>query len=154
MKVYIDNRQDTQEIDEKTIDLLKDVIEKCLVVEGRDLNYEISLSFVTNEEIKNLNKEYRNVDAVTDVLSFPMEEDSNGFYIPMLGDIVISTDRAFQQSKEYGHSFSREISYLTAHSMFHLMGYDHETEEEKKTMRAKEKEVMRSLGIFKETKEE
>ncbi|SCL84487.1 rRNA maturation RNase YbeY [Sporanaerobacter sp. PP17-6a] len=154
MKVYIDNRQDTQEIDEKTIDLLKDVIEKCLVVEGRDLNYEISLSFVTNEEIKNLNKEYRNVDAVTDVLSFPMEEDSNGFYTPMLGDIVISTDRAFQQSKEYGHSFSREISYLTAHSMFHLMGYDHETEEEKKTMRAKEKEVMRSLGIFKETKEE
>ena len=154
MKVYIDNRQDTQEIDEKTIDLLKDVIEECLVVEGRDLNYEISLSFVTNEEIKNLNKEYRNVDAVTDVLSFPMEEDSNGFYIPMLGDIVISTDRAFQQSKEYGHSFSREISYLTAHSMFHLMGYDHETEEEKKTMRAKEKEVMRSLGIFKETKEE
>jgi probable rRNA maturation factor len=154
MKVYIDNRQDTQEIDEKTIDLLKDVIEKCLVVEGRDLNYEISLSFVTNEEIKNLNKEYRNVDAVTDVLSFPMEEDSNGFYIPMLGDIVISTDRAFQQSKEYGHSFSREISYLTAHSMFHLMGYDHETEEEKKIMRAKEKEVMRSLGIFKETKEE
>lgn len=154
MKVYIDNRQDTQEIDEKTIDLLKDVIEKCLVVEGRDLNYEISLSFVTNEEIKNLNKEYRNVDAVTDVLSFPMEEDSNGFYTPMLGDIVISTDRAFQQSKEYGHSFSREISYLTAHSMFHLMGYDHETEEEKKIMRAKEKEVMRSLGIFKETKEE
>ncbi|QAT62145.1 rRNA maturation RNase YbeY [Acidilutibacter cellobiosedens] len=154
MKVYIDNRQDTQEIDEKTIDLLKDVIEECLVVEGRDLNYEISLSFVTNEEIKNLNKEYRNVDAVTDVLSFPMEEDSNGFYIPMLGDIVISTDRAFQQSKEYGHSFSREISYLTAHSMFHLMGYDHETEEEKKIMRAKEKEVMRSLGIFKETKEE
>ncbi len=154
MKVYIDNRQDTQEIDEKTIDLLKDVIEECLVVEGRDLNYEISLSFVTNEEIKNLNKEYRNVDAVTDVLSFPMEEDSNGFYTPMLGDIVISTDRAFQQSKEYGHSFSREISYLTAHSMFHLMGYDHETEEEKKTMRAKEKEVMRSLGIFKETKEE
>lgn len=154
MKVYIDNRQDTQEIDEKTIDLLKDVIKKCLVVEGRNLNYEISLSFVTNEEIKNLNKEYRNVDAVTDVLSFPMEEDSNGFYTPMLGDIVISTDRAFQQSKEYGHSFSREISYLTAHSMFHLMGYDHETEEEKKTMRAKEKEVMRSLGIFKETKEE
>ncbi len=154
MKVYIDNRQDTQEIDEKTIDLLKDVIEKCLVVEGRDLNYEISLSFVTNEEIKNLNKEYRNVDAVTDVLSFPMEEDSSGFYTPMLGDIVISTDRAFQQSKEYGHSFSREISYLTAHSMFHLMGYDHETEEEKKIMRAKEKEVMRSLGIFKETKEE
>lgn len=154
MKVYIDNRQDTQEIDEKTIDLLKDVIEECLVVEGRDLNYEISLSFVTNEEIKNLNKEYRNVDAVTDVLSFPMEEDSNGFYTPMLGDIVISTDRAFQQSKEYGHSFSREISYLTAHSMFHLMGYDHETEEEKKIMRAKEKEVMRSLGIFKETKEE
>lgn len=154
MKVYIDNRQDTQEIDEKTIDLLKDVIEKCLVVEGRDLNYEISLSFVTNEEIKNLNKEYRNVDAVTDVLSFPMEEDSNGFYTPMLGDIVISTDRAFQQSREYGHSFSREISYLTAHSMFHLMGYDHETEEEKKIMRAKEKEVMRSLGIFKETKEE
>jgi probable rRNA maturation factor len=133
---------------------LKHVIEECLVVEGRDLNYEISLSFVTNEEIKNLNKEYRNVDAVTDVLSFPMEEDSNGFYIPMLGDIVISTDRAFQQSKEYGHSFSREISYLTAHSMFHLMGYDHETEEEKKIMRAKEKEVMRSLGIFKETKEE
>lgn len=154
MKVYIDNRQDTQEIDEKTIDLLKHVIEECLVVEGRDLNYEISLSFVTNEEIKNLNKEYRNVDAVTDVLSFPMEEDSNGFYTPMLGDIVISTDRAFQQSKEYGHSFSREISYLTAHSMFHLMGYDHETEEEKKIMRAKEKEVMRSLGIFKETKEE
>ena len=110
---------------------------------------EVSVSFVDNEEIRELNREYRNVDSPTDVLSFPMEEDSLGLFTPLLGDIVISLERALEQSKEYGHSFEREIAYLTAHSMFHLLGYDHMTNEDKKVMREKEKSVMKTLKIFK-----
>lgn len=148
MELYIDNRQDKVKIDDSIYEILEEVIKECLLLEGKSLNYEISLSFVNNKEIKELNKEYRNIDKETDVLSFPMEED---FLIPtaLLGDIIISAEKALEQSIEYGHSLIREISYLTVHSMFHLLGYDHIEEDEKKLMRLKEKEVMKRLKIFK-----
>lgn len=149
MDVYIDNRQNKVEINEEIKSIVKDVIEECLKLEGKSLDVEVSLSFVDNEEIRELNKEYRNVDSATDVLSFPMDEDSFGLFTPLLGDIVISLEKALEQSEEYGHSLIREVAYLTAHSMFHLMGYDHMTEEEKIVMREKEKEVMKTLKIFK-----
>ncbi|SHH65330.1 rRNA maturation RNase YbeY [Sporanaerobacter acetigenes] len=152
MDIYIDNRQDKIEIDEKieAIEgIINQVIEECLKEEGYSIDVEVSVSFVDNEEIRELNREYRNVDSPTDVLSFPMEEDSLGLFTPLLGDIVISLERALEQSKEYGHSFEREIAYLTAHSMFHLLGYDHMTNEDKKVMREKEKSVMKTLKIFK-----
>ena len=154
MEIYINNRQDKVEIDENIYDILKEVIKECLILEGKSLNYEISLSFVDNKEIRALNREYRNVDRETDVLSFPMGEEDFLVPLPLLGDIIISAEKALEQSKEYGHSLLREISYLTAHSMFHLLGYDHMEEDEKEIMRQKEKDVMKKLKIFKEERED
>lgn len=153
MEVLIDNRQSKITINNEIENLVKEVCEECLKLEGRSLNYEISVSFVDNEEIRELNKTYRGKDKATDVLSFPMEDDEilveENSEEAILGDIVISAEKALEQSEDYGHSFEREIAYLTAHSMFHLMGYDHMTEEEKKIMRDKEKQIMKKLGIFK-----
>lgn len=114
---------------------------------------EISVRFVNNDEIHNLNKEFRNVDSSTDVLSFPLGE--NGEYdiniatgAKMLGDIVISMETAFAQSKEYGHSFEREIAFLTVHSMLHLLGYDHVNGGlEAVRMREKEEMVLAQIGL-------
>ena len=153
MELYIDNRQDEVELDNHIYTVLEEVIKECLLLEGKSLNYEISLSFVNNKEIKELNKEYRNIDRETDVLSFPMEEDFLTT-TPLLGDIIISAEKALEQSIEYGHSLLREISYLTVHSMFHLLGYDHMEEDEKKLMRYKEKEVIKKLRIFKNRRED
>lgn len=149
MEVYIDNRQDEITIDDELIELTKKVMKECLVLEGKSLDTEISVSFVNNKEIQELNKEYRNVDFSTDVLSFPMTDDFSLDHIPILGDIVISLEKALYQAEEYGHSFNREVAYLTVHSMFHLLGYDHIKEDEKQVMRRKEKQIMKLLGIFK-----
>ena len=100
------------------------VIKESLLVEGKSLDYEVSISLVNNEEIKELNRDYRGVDSETDVLSFPLEDDF-GMDLPLLGDIIITVEKALEQAEEYGHSLEREMAYLTAHSMFHLMGYDH-----------------------------
>ncbi|HHV26260.1 MAG TPA: rRNA maturation RNase YbeY [Tissierellia bacterium] len=149
MEVYIDNRQDEITIDDELIELMEKVMKECLALEEKGFDTEISVSFVNNKEIQELNREYRNVDSSTDVLSFPMTDDFSLIHIPILGDIVISLEKALSQAEEYGHSFNREVAYLTAHSMFHLLGYDHMKEDEKQVMRKKEKQVMKSLGIFK-----
>jgi probable rRNA maturation factor len=154
MKVLIDNRQDKVSIDDDIYEVVEKVARECLKLEGKGLNFEVSVSFVDNEEIQKLNRDYRNVDSPTDVLSFPMDAEETDLYIPLLGDIVISAERALEQATEFGHSFLREVAYLAAHSMFHLMGYDHMNVEEKKIMRQKEKEVMKILGIFKNMQDE
>lgn len=153
MEVYIDNRQDEITIDDELIELMEKVMKECLALEEKGFDTEISVSFVNNKEIQELNREYRNVDSSTDVLSFPMTDDFSLIHIPILGDIVISLEKALSQAEEYGHSFNREVAYLTAHSMFHLLGYDHMKEDEKQVMRKKEKQVMKSLGIFKKNLE-
>ncbi|NLY66931.1 MAG: rRNA maturation RNase YbeY [Tissierellia bacterium] len=152
MDILIDNRQDKVKLDEDIIPLIEEAVEAVLKLEGKSLGYEISISFVDNEEIRELNRIYRNVDKETDVLSFPMGEDF--IQVNMLGDIVISLEKALEQSVEYGHSLKREIIYLIVHSMFHLLGYDHMTEDEKEIMRRKEKEVMKKLKIFKKERKE
>ena len=121
----------------------------------KNMNYEsLQKALKRNSlEIKELNKMYRNMDKATDVLSFPMDEDIL-VPMPLLGDIIISIETAREQANELGHSLNREICYLIAHSMFHLMGYDHMEEEEKKEMRLKEKQVMKDIGIFKAREEE
>ena len=154
MNILFDNRQDVVEIEEDVYLALEKAIEEALKVENRPLDYEISLTFVDNDEIRELNRMYRGVDKETDVLSFPMEEGEMIYCGNMLGDIVISAEKALEQSKEYSHSLLREIVYLAVHSMFHLLGYDHMTEEDKEAMRAKEKEVMRNLKIFKNERNE
>ena len=114
---------------------------------------EISVTFVDNEQIRELNAQYRNKDTSTDVLSFPMGED--GVYdinhdtgAKILGDIVISMETAQEQAERYGHGLDREVGYLTAHSMLHLLGYDHENGGmERVRMREKEEQVMTQLGL-------
>ena len=113
---------------------------------------EISVTFVDNEEIHKLNKQYRNIDSPTDVLSFPLGENGNYDVDPttgakMLGDVVISMEKAVDQAELYGHALQREVGYLTAHSVLHLLGYDHETGLEKVHMREKEELVMEQLGL-------
>jgi len=153
MEIYIDNRKNDFVVSIELKKLLYDVIKESLNVEGLDDNYEISISFVENKEIKELNKNYRGIDKETDVLSFPMEDEFDSI-TPMLGDMIISIDKAIEQAIEYGHSTDREIAYLTAHSMFHLLGYDHMETEDKTEMRNMEKQVMKNLKLFKDDKKE
>ena len=131
-------------------DKLESVIITVLETEGLSLAYEVSITFVDKDEIHQLNKEFRKVDRPTDVLSFPMDTD---FIVEgvdaMLGDIVICMDVAKEQANDFGHSLDREIMYLTCHSTLHLLGYDHMTDDEKREMRTREKEVMKILGVFK-----
>lgn len=125
--------------------------ERCLELEQiPEDRAEISVTFVDAEEIRTLNRDYRENDKVTDVLSFPQFDDLNE--LPevgeiCLGDVVICKERAEEQAEEFGHSFEREIIYLFTHSILHLLGYDHMEEDEKKEMRAREEEVMTHLGI-------
>ncbi|MEQ0489178.1 rRNA maturation RNase YbeY [Anaerococcus murdochii] len=138
------------------LDLIRKKAEKTirevLRVENISENAEVSLSIVDKETIHKLNKEYRNVDRETDVLSFPLDEegfDNEGNPLILLGDIVICLDVAEDQAVDFGHSLEREIMYLICHSTLHLLGYDHIEEDDKKVMRSKEKEVMKNLGVFK-----
>lgn len=150
MKIILDDRQDKIKIEETLLNKIEKVIEKCLDYEGYDLNYDISLSFVDNEEIKQINNDFRNMDKATDVLSFPMLTDDEfdiEYEEESLGDIVVSLERALEQSKEFEHSFEREVCFLVCHSMFHLLGYDHDTEENTSDMRKREKDVMNQLNI-------
>jgi len=157
MNILIDNRQDKVEVINLE-ELVKKVIKTVLKVEEVIDNVEVSVSFVDNEEMRKLNKYYRGIDKPTDVLSFPLAEfeetydkiekiDQESEEVQPIGDIVISLEKALEQSIEYGHSFEREVAYLTAHSMLHLLGYDHQTEEERKIMRQKEEEIMARLNI-------
>lgn len=122
------------------------IVEACQVAlgqEGIEDVVDISLSLVSPEEIQELNRTYRQVDAVTDVLSFPINESFDGHL--ELGDVVINLDRIASQAQEYGHSFKHELQYLTVHSVLHCLGYDHIDSEDKKVMRAREKEIMACL---------
>ncbi len=150
INVLYDNRQDFMEITDENMKAIEEAINATIETENAIGNFEVSVSFVTNDEIKELNRMYRQVDSETDVLSFPMdedEEDPEGFI--MLGDIIISTQKIIEQAEELGHSLQREMLYLTVHSMLHLLGYDHMEEFEKEEMRQREKEVMKELKLFK-----
>lgn len=131
-------------INDKLMNILEKAASACV---GRDA--EISLSFVSAEEIRELNRHYRGMDSVTDVLSFPMYDDNDVFEEEelILGDVVICMDRVREQAAELGHSEEREVVYLFTHSVLHLIGYDHISAEDKREMRQREEEVMAELGI-------
>ena len=152
MEIILDDRQDKIKVSEDLLEKIHDIIVESLHYEGYDDNYEVSLSFVDNEEIHELNKEFRGVDRATDVLSFPLLTDEFDVEVEeeSLGDIVISLERALEQSEEYNHSFEREVCFLVCHSMFHLLGYDHDTEENTKDMRKREEDVLNKLNITRE----
>ncbi|MCR1952511.1 MULTISPECIES: rRNA maturation RNase YbeY [unclassified Clostridium] len=163
--LYTENRQDKLEVTEDFIERLSDVCDFALKEEGVECQYQISLLFVDNEEIREINNETRNIDRATDVLSFPMLdfEDKkvfNEMYLNydfdetfkdgdelILGDMVLSLERALEQSEEYGHSYEREVGYLVVHSILHLLGYDHMEEDDKKRMRKREEEILNKLQI-------
>ena len=135
--------------------LVRRAIEATLDYEQYQNVSEVSVTFVDNEGIHSLNKQYRGVDRPTDVLSFPLfdfegesEEPLVDELVGMLGDIVLSLEQADKQAQEYGHSFEREVAFLTVHSMLHLLGYDHETgEEDEADMRHRQREIMEMLGL-------
>ena len=147
MEVYYDDRQDDIEITEEIKNLIEKSIAAVLKVENLDENVEVSVSFVGDDEIRDLNRDYRGVDKSTDVLSFPMDDE---FIIGsrILGDVIINTRRVMEQAEELGHSNERELSYSTVHSILHLLGYDHMEDEDKKEMREREKLAMKELSIY------
>lgn len=147
MEIYYDDRQDHIIITDEIKNLIEKSIAAVLKVENLDENVEVSVSFVGDEEIRDLNRDYRGVDKSTDVLSFPMDDE---FIIVsrILGDVIINTRRVMEQAKELGHSNERELSYLTVHSILHLLGYDHMEDEDKKEMREREKLAMKELSIY------
>ncbi len=136
---------------------IKKVVEKCFEEEGlNNTKLCLTITLTNPENIREINNLYRNIDKETDVLSFPMfERDElnekiakNDFeHEDILGDIVVSIDRVKEQAIEYGHSFERELSYMIVHGFYHVMGYDHIKEEDKKIMRPKEEKILNELKI-------
>lgn len=146
-EIYFENRTDN-EFDDLTYEEITNAVKGASEFFDFDMGYQVSISIVDKSEIHELNAKFRGVDSPTDVLSFPMEEtDPRG--VEILGDIVLCIDVAKEQAESFGHSFQRELAYLSVHSFLHLMGYDHMTEEDKLEMRGMEKEIMKKLGIFK-----
>ncbi|MBP2632464.1 MAG: hypothetical protein H6Q70_3092 [Firmicutes bacterium] len=130
---------------------MKKVINKAAQLYGLD-TAEVSVTLTNNEHIREINRNYRNKDAATDVISFALNEGEepeiiDGPEINMLGDIIISIERAMEQAEEYGHSLERELAFLTVHGMMHLLGYDHIEEEDRIEMRKEEEYVLGHLGI-------
>ena len=154
--LYTDNRQNSIEVKDDLINIINEVCDVALKDEEVTIPYQISLLFVDNNEIREINNETRGIDKVTDVLSFPMldypenmvfknvykNKKFNEIYLDgeelVLGDMVLSLERAKEQSIEYNHSFEREVCYLVVHSILHLLGYDHMNDEDKAKMRTRE----------------
>ncbi len=153
VKIIFSNEQNKFKCGFKLRSLITRSVSKAL--EYMDFKYkcQVSVTFTDNEGIRELNREYREKDSATDVLSFPMYDFKSGD-VPFegedaeLGDIVLSLERAKEQSEEFGHSFEREVSFLTVHSVLHLLGYDHETgEEDEKEMFALQDKIMEKIGL-------
>ncbi len=160
LKLDITNERNKIELTDELSTLIEKVIKTALFIHDINCDVEISLLFTDADEIREINKTYRNIDKSTDVLSFPqLEFNKEGVideeYIPKdegypylsLGDVVINVEQVYIQAQEFGHSKERETGYLVAHSILHLLGYDHMQEDEKLIMRAKEEEIMSLLGI-------
>lgn len=157
MPGFVNNLQEKVKVDSRQLDSLTLVVSGALKQEGIEGDPEVSIVLVDDKYIQELNMQYRNIDRPTDVLSFAMSEstcdepflnaDEEGPDEEVLGDIIISTETAVRQAAEFGHSLEREMAYLTAHGMFHLLGFDHENEEDRAIMREKEELLLATLNI-------
>lgn len=157
--IEFENRQNVVNFTDGIKEVLQSAIKCALKFENFKNPYEVDVTIVDNKQIREINKKYRNIDRETDVLSFPMlrfkdgkgtigDDDKNPDTDEVvLGDIVLSFEKALSQSKEYEHSFEREAAYLTVHSVLHLLGYDHETDSDRVKMRNEEKKIMNELGM-------
>ena len=153
VKIYWANEQDKYDAGRKMKALIEKAIRGTLECENFDRDVVVSVTFTDNEGIREKNREFRDIDRATDVLSFPMYDMANS-EMPEegmdceLGDIVLSLERAAEQAVEFGHSYERECAFLTVHSMLHLLGYDHvNSEEEDEEMRAHQRVIMTHIGL-------
>lgn len=154
MILYIDFIDETNEVTEEQITMIEQLLNYAAEMEGVPQGAEVSISFVDNERIRIINRDYRRKDQPTDVISFALEEKGEGEIDiigadvpPLLGDIIISIPKAKEQAEEYGHSFMRELGFLAVHGFLHLLGYDHKTVEEEKTMFSKQEEILNRFGL-------
>lgn len=156
MIISLENDQDIIVIPEKLEQLLSDGLNAVAKLHGLGEQEEVDITIVTDDEIHTLNRDYRNVDRATDVLSFALDEDGGepelvgGPEVHLLGDIIISAETAARQAEEFGHGLERETVYLAVHGLLHLLGYDHMQEEDKAIMRAKEEEALREIKLSEE----
>ncbi len=156
--INIDFLNNQNEFDTKPFEnIVLKVAEETFKVHNIEKDAEISVVFTDDEEIKEINNNFRNIDSSTDVLSFPQYEffeEGDISHIKdsvlILGDVIISLEHAKAQSVEFNHSLNREVGYLTAHSMLHLLGYDHMEDEEKARMRQKEEQIMTNIKLTRE----
>ena len=154
VNVYFTNKQKVHRIGARLLELIETAIENTLRHERFRGNAELSVTFVDNGAIHALNRKFRDKDRPTDVLSFPLWEADEDFEVDpaigavALGDIVISAERAWEQAKEFGHSFSREVCFLAVHSTLHLLGYDHEVSEyDEKYMNETQENILAKMGL-------
>lgn len=159
MIINLENDQDVIELPQEVLQRLQQGLEAVASLNGLPQEAEVDVTIVDDEEIHSMNREYRGMDRPTDVLSFALDEDCEDEEEPELiggpeehlyGDIIISAETALRQAEEYGHGLEREMAYLAVHGMFHLLGYDHMTEEDKAEMRAKEEEALRAINLSEE----
>lgn len=160
MLLEIDFLDETGEVKQGDIALVSSLLQHAAKVENIEAGTELSVTFVTNEAIHEINKQYRDKDAPTDVISFALEELGEGETaiiaegMPrVLGDIIISIDRTREQAEEFGHSFERELGFLAVHGFLHVLGYDHMTPEDEKVMFGKQDEILESFGLSRDTNE-
>ncbi|MGE7182864.1 rRNA maturation RNase YbeY [Peribacillus sp. NPDC006672] len=157
MILAIDLMDETNEVTEEAQRLVESILQFAAKKENIEKDTELSVTFVDNERIREINKEYRHKDSATDVISFALEEMGEdeveivGAEMPrMLGDIIISIERTKEQAEEYGHSFDRELGFLALHGFLHLLGFDHMNEEDEKEMFTKQKEILEEYGLSRE----
>ncbi len=150
----VDFLDETNSLPKEASKLSEELLQLAAEKEGVPDGSEVSVTFVTNERIQEINREYRNKNAPTDVISFALEEMAEdeikimGADMPrILGDIIISVERAKEQAEEYGHSFERELGFLTVHGFLHLLGYDHMNEKDEKEMFGRQKEILNAYGL-------
>ncbi|MGM0947791.1 MAG: rRNA maturation RNase YbeY [Bacillota bacterium] len=154
MSLLIDIVDETGSVSEEMLKEVEHLLQFAAEREGVQDQAEVSVTIVSNEDIQQINKEYRGKDAPTDVISFALEEEGEGEVEilgaempPVLGDIIISADRTREQAEEYNHSFKRELGFLAVHGFLHLLGYDHMTKEEEEEMFTKQKDLLDAYGL-------
>jgi probable rRNA maturation factor len=151
MELYVENEQEKLQVEKRTIDALHKAMNIASNLHSLE-DSTVNIILVDNVKIREINREYRGVDRETDVISFALNDFEVTFPWEReeLGDIYISVEKALEQSREYGHSFDRELVYLAVHGLLHLLGYDHLEEAEKKEMRQEEEKIMAEVGLLRE----